>query len=61
MSLSDSTYFLFPQKKRFALLMATRRKYERVIKESEKPAENTIRVTTRTMATNFVRRAIWLF
>jgi hypothetical protein len=41
--------------------MATKRKYDRVVEESEKPAENVIRVTTRTMATNFIRRAIWLF
>lgn len=41
--------------------MATRRKYIRdVVDTEEKPAENVIRVSQRTMASNFVRRAIWL-
>ena len=41
--------------------MATRRKYVRdVVVTEEKPAENVIRVSQRTMASNFVRRAIWL-
>ena len=41
--------------------MATRRKYVRdVVVTEERPAENVIRVSQRTMASNFVRRAIWL-
>jgi hypothetical protein len=41
-------------------MMATRRKYTREVQEAPKPEENVLRINTRTEATRFVRRALWL-
>lgn len=40
--------------------MATKRKYNRELVEQPKPEDWEIRINTRTEATKFVRRAIWL-
>ncbi len=40
--------------------MATRRKYDRVVKEQAKAPENEIRVSMKTMNGGYVSRAIWL-